>query len=81
MIKDLDIELIKTMSNKRKQVSHCCGALLETRETEVPNRLYQFDSKAPKTKMSRRKFCTQCGNRNVKPPIGEVAYQPEQQGK
>ena len=84
MIKDLDIEqlmqLMKMMSNKTKQVSHCCGAPLETKETELPNRLYQFDSRAPKTKMSRRKFCTQCGNRNIKPSIGEVAYQPEQKG-
>jgi hypothetical protein len=74
MIKDLDVEqliqLIKIMSNKTKKVSRCCGAPLETKETEVPNRLYQFDSRAPKTKMSRRKFCTKCGNRNVAPVNG-----------
>lgn len=69
LLKDLDAgqlhQLIVLMSKKRKKLSFCCGAEVETREVKVPNRQHQFDPSAPELKMARRRFCTACGHRNT----------------
>lgn len=70
IIKDLNagqlLHLLDMMKDKEKQISNCCGAELEKKQIEVPNYKHRFDLSAPETKMSFKKFCSQCGLRNIK---------------
>jgi hypothetical protein len=70
MIKDLDVEqilkLITTMSTKTPiKMSQCCNAPLEAKQVEVPNWRHRIDPNEPELKLSHRRCCTKCGNRNA----------------